>query len=100
MLLRESLGISADGSEKAFSAKDVESMMLRKPPPIPYNVRTPSAPSTSSSPSIRRGAEPQPSPLPPSCAEPTGSCTCARPMDSPGHSSHMVPTSTRRATGF
>lgn len=42
MLLRESLGISADGSEKAFSAKDVESMMHRKPPPIPYNVRTPS----------------------------------------------------------
>ena len=29
MLLRESLGISADGSEKAFSAKDIESMIAR-----------------------------------------------------------------------
>ena len=27
MLLRESLGISADGSEKAFMAKDVEETM-------------------------------------------------------------------------
>ena len=41
MLLRESLGISADGSEKAFSAKDIESMIGRPPPPIVYNVREP-----------------------------------------------------------
>ena len=41
MLLRESLGISADGSEKAFSAKDIESMIARTPPPIVYNVREP-----------------------------------------------------------
>lgn len=39
--LRESLGISADGSEKAFSAKDIESMIARPPPPILYNVREP-----------------------------------------------------------
>ena len=41
MLLRESLGISADGSEKAFSTKDIESMIARPPPPILYNVREP-----------------------------------------------------------
>ena len=41
MLLRESLGISADGSEKAFMAKDVEEMIARKCPPIPYDVRNP-----------------------------------------------------------
>ena len=41
MLLRESLGISADGSEKAFSAKDIHAMIAREPPPIIYNVREP-----------------------------------------------------------
>ena len=41
MLLRESLGISADGSEKAFSAKDIHAMIAREAPPIIYNVREP-----------------------------------------------------------
>ena len=41
MLLRESLGISADGSEKAFHTTDIEAMMKRVPDPIYYNVREP-----------------------------------------------------------
>lgn len=41
MLLRESLGISADGSEKAFNSNHIEAMMKRKGPPITYNVRNP-----------------------------------------------------------
>ena len=41
MLLRESLGISADGSEKAFHTTDIEAMMKRVPEPILYNVREP-----------------------------------------------------------
>jgi hypothetical protein len=41
MLLRESLGISADGSEKAFAARDVEDMMKRVPPEIYYSARDP-----------------------------------------------------------
>ena len=41
MLLRESLGISADGSEKAFSTVDIENMIKRVPPPILYDVRNP-----------------------------------------------------------
>lgn len=35
------MGISADGSEKAFSAKDIESMIVRPPPAIVYNLREP-----------------------------------------------------------
>ena len=30
MLLRESLGISADGSEKAFSTADIQKMIVKK----------------------------------------------------------------------
>ena len=41
MLLRESLGISADGSEKAFSSADLEAMMKRIPERINYNPRNP-----------------------------------------------------------
>ena len=41
MLLRESLGISADGSEKAFHTTDIEAMMKRVPDPIIYDVRNP-----------------------------------------------------------
>ena len=41
MLLRESLGISADGSERAFPAKDVDSLMERAPPAIVYSARDP-----------------------------------------------------------
>jgi hypothetical protein len=41
MLLRESLGISADGSEKAFSTVDIENMIKRVAPPIHYDVRNP-----------------------------------------------------------
>ena len=36
MLLRESLGISADGSEKAFHTTDIEAMMKRVPDPVSY----------------------------------------------------------------
>ena len=39
--LRESLGISADGSEKAFKSEDVEAFMKRVPKPILYNPRDP-----------------------------------------------------------
>ncbi len=39
--LRESLGISADGSEKAFHTTDIDAMMKRVPDPIYYNVREP-----------------------------------------------------------
>lgn len=39
--LRESLGISADGSEKAFHTTDIEAMVNRIPAPIVYNVREP-----------------------------------------------------------
>ena len=41
MLLRESLGISADGSEKAFHSSSIESFIGRAAPPIPYSVRNP-----------------------------------------------------------
>ena len=41
MLLRESLGISADGSEKAFHTTDIEALMKRVPDPIIYDVRNP-----------------------------------------------------------
>ena len=41
MLLRESLGISADGSEKAFHTTDIDAMVKRVPDPIIYNVREP-----------------------------------------------------------
>jgi len=41
MLLRESLGISADGSEKAFHTEAIGHFIKRKAPEIPYNVRTP-----------------------------------------------------------
>ncbi len=41
MLLRESLGISADGSEKAFHTEAIANFIKRKAPMIPYNVRTP-----------------------------------------------------------
>ena len=42
MLLRESLGISADGSEKAFPASKIEEFYNRKAPVIRYNPREPS----------------------------------------------------------
>ena len=41
MLLRESLGISADGTEKAFPLREVEAMLTRKGPVITYNRRDP-----------------------------------------------------------
>ena len=41
MLLRESLGISADGSEKAFGTEAIEAMMRRVPKRLVYNVREP-----------------------------------------------------------
>ena len=41
MLLRESLGISADGSEKAFAQRDIEDMIAREVPPIIYSARDP-----------------------------------------------------------
>jgi hypothetical protein len=41
MLLRESLGISADGSEKAFHQSDIEAMIKRVPQQIIYNLREP-----------------------------------------------------------
>jgi len=41
MLLRESLGISADGSEKAFGTEAIASMIKRVPNRIQYNVREP-----------------------------------------------------------
>ena len=41
MLLRESLGISADGSEKAFGTESIEAMMRRVPKRLVYNVREP-----------------------------------------------------------
>ena len=39
--MRESLGISADGSEKAFFTSDIEAMVKRIPSQIIYNVREP-----------------------------------------------------------
>jgi len=41
MLLRESLGISADGSEKAFGTEAIEAMIKRVPKRLEYNVREP-----------------------------------------------------------
>jgi len=41
MLLRESLGISADGSEKAFAQRDVEDMLARQAPELEYSARDP-----------------------------------------------------------
>ncbi len=41
MLLRESLGISADGSEKAFFTQDIASMVVRVPQRLTYNSRDP-----------------------------------------------------------
>ena len=39
--LRESLGISADGSEKAFSSADIQEMLTRKCPELEYSLRDP-----------------------------------------------------------
>ena len=39
--MRESLGISADGSEKAFNSDDVEAFMARIPPELYVNRRMP-----------------------------------------------------------
>lgn len=39
--MRETLGVSADGSSKAFRRDDVESMFLRVPDPIQFNPRNP-----------------------------------------------------------
>lgn len=41
MLLRESLGISADGSEKAFHSSSIEAFTKRAAPAIPYSLRDP-----------------------------------------------------------
>ena len=41
MLLRESLGISADGTEKAFPLREVEAMLTRKGPTITFDRRRP-----------------------------------------------------------
>ena len=41
MLLRESLGISADGSEKAFGTEAIEAMIKRVPKRLTYNIREP-----------------------------------------------------------
>ena len=43
MLLRESLGISADGSEKAFGTESIEAMIKRVPNRLRYDVREPDA---------------------------------------------------------
>jgi len=42
MLLRESLGISADGSEKAFGTEAIANMIKRVPNKLYYNIREPS----------------------------------------------------------
>ena len=42
MILRETLGISADGSNKAYRGDDIQAFMNRKPAVIPYNPRDPS----------------------------------------------------------
>ena len=39
--LRESLGISADGSEKAFAQRDIEDMLARQAPELEYSARDP-----------------------------------------------------------
>ena len=39
--LRESLGISADGSEKAFGTEAIEAMIKRVPKRLEYNIREP-----------------------------------------------------------
>ena len=39
--LRESLGISADGSEKAFGTEAIEAMIKRVPKRLQYNMREP-----------------------------------------------------------
>ena len=39
--LRESLGISADGSEKAFGTEAIEKMVKRVPNKLYYNIREP-----------------------------------------------------------
>lgn len=41
MLLRESLGISADGTEKAFPTTEIEAFMQRTPPAITHDIRRP-----------------------------------------------------------
>ena len=41
MLLRESLGISADGSEKAFNSVDIDNFFARRPDPIRFHHRQP-----------------------------------------------------------
>tara|TARA_B100000459_G_scaffold145189_1_gene109129 strand:+ start:968 stop:1210 length:243 start_codon:yes stop_codon:yes gene_type:complete len=43
MLLRESLGISADGSEKAFGTEAIEAMIKRVPNKLRYDMREPDA---------------------------------------------------------
>ena len=46
MLLRESLGISADGTEKAFPLREVEAMLTRRGPAITFNRRDPTSNTT------------------------------------------------------
>lgn len=41
MLLRESLGISADGSEKAFGTESIEALIKRVPNRLRYDIREP-----------------------------------------------------------
>ena len=43
MLLRESLGISADGSEKAFGTEAIEAMIKRVPNRLRYDIREPAS---------------------------------------------------------
>ena len=43
MLLRESLGISADGSEKAFGTESIQAMIKRVPNRLRYDIREPDA---------------------------------------------------------
>ena len=112
MLLRESLGISADGSEKAFAARDIESMMARVPPPIVYSARDP----TQNTQHVFLAVDPSGGgasafSIASIVQGPNGfmhvrylytsivSWSRSIPMASPGHNSHSVQTSATSASG-
>ena len=80
MLLRESLGISADGSEKAFWHRGHRGHDQARAQPPAYDVREPD---DQHQPRLRRvrperAAAPRPSRSRRSCRRPTASCRCAR----------------------
>ena len=113
MLLRESLGISADGSEKAFAQRDIENMLARTAPELEYSARDP----RKNTQHIFLAVDPSGGgasafSIASIACGPTGFLYVRKrtnsnlfysnpiPIGSPGHSSHSVHTIATSASGF